>query len=138
MCNALASIAPLQAHLTATVQHTLMARGDDIRRVRVADFFGATAPTSPLGAITLTINLFRSKTNTKGGREELLMYRHKDALRCPVGAIYLWLHWCFDVTDEGAYDPDLHDPRVHDMHIVSSSCECLSCLFLASQVANSL
>ena len=45
---------------------------------------------------------------------------------------------CFDVTDEGAYDPDLHDPRVHDMHIVSSSCECLSCLFLASQVANSL
>ena len=66
------------------------------------------------------------------------MYHYKDAIRSLVGAISLWLHRCFDVTDEGAYDRDLHDPCVHDMHTGSSSCECLSFLFLASQVANSL
>ena len=78
---------------------------------------GGKAQTTPQQAITLTVVLHRSKTNQGGTREHLTMYRHKDVRRCPVGAIYLWLHWCFDVTDAGMRSNTEQQPNVEQTNL---------------------
>ena len=91
----------VQAHVTSTVSHAVMCRGDTLRALRIADFFAGEARTKPKKVQTLTFACRRSKTNKTGNLEYMMMTRHKLAERCPVGNVYVWIHWWLDITKIG-------------------------------------
>ena len=71
------------------MQHAIVARGDVICGLWVADFSSEHATTTLKHAIIVAVVIHRSKMNRAGGNEHLTMYHQKDARRCLVGAMFL-------------------------------------------------
>ena len=91
----------LQTHLFATIAHHTLARGDTIRGFQLAHMYTRTLTTvEGSRCVQLTFVADRGKTVKDGKIHHYSMVRAKDARRCPVGAVFLWIHYLYDCLGE--------------------------------------
>ena len=109
----------LQTHIFATIAHHTLVRGDTIRGFQFAHIYTRELETvRGSKCVQLTFVADRGKTVKDGKVHHYSVVRSKVAKRCPVGAVFLWIHYLYDCLGECTCVPLLFTLRSLKSHTI--------------------
>ena len=115
----------LQTHLFAVIAHHTLSRGDTVRGFQYAHMYSRTMESVRGSKCTqLTFVANRGKTVKTGTTHHYSMVRTRDVNRCPVGAVFLWIHYLYDCVGEFRVD----QPEGQGMGNVHPILICVYCM----------